>query len=69
MTDLEEPKFLKSPYFRGGAEWQIAPGAPREVVDEFNAWMKALDGSPTIPNPDEITAMVERDSKKINHSV
>lgn len=36
------PKFMDSPYFvRELFNWHLKPGAPKEVVDEFNAYMKA----------------------------
>lgn len=38
------PKFLDSPYFVGELfNWHLKPGAPKEVVDEFNAYMEARE--------------------------
>lgn len=39
-----EPKFLSSPYFVGERfNWHLKPGAPKDIVDEFNAYMEALN--------------------------
>ena len=36
------PKFYDSPYFVDEpGNWHLKPGAPKEVVDEFNAFMGA----------------------------
>ena len=38
------PKFLDSPYFVDEpGNWHLKPGAPEEVVKEFNAFMKPLE--------------------------
>ena len=38
----ETPKFIDSPYFVGEpGNWHLKPGAPAEVVEEFEAFMKA----------------------------
>ena len=53
----ERPKFFDSPYFVGElGNWHLKPGAPKEVVDEFNAFMRDSDPAGTKPgNPvDEI---------------
>lgn len=35
------PKFFKSPYFVPEfGNWHLKDGAPKEVVDEFNAYME-----------------------------
>lgn len=35
-----KPKFIDSPYFVGEPyNWHLKPGAPKEVVDEFEAYM------------------------------
>ncbi len=32
-----EPKFFKSPYFvMEKGNWHLKPGAPQDIVDEFN---------------------------------
>ena len=37
----EAPKFYDSPYFVDEpGNWHLKPGAPEEVVKEFNAYMK-----------------------------
>lgn len=39
------PKFMDSPYFVDEpGNWHLKPGAPEEVVKEFNAYMKADSG-------------------------
>lgn len=41
------PKFLDSPYFVDEpGNWHLKPGAPEEVVKEFNAYMKGDLNSP-----------------------
>lgn len=38
----ETPKFLESPYFVDEVgNWHLLPGAPEEVKEEFDAFMKA----------------------------
>lgn len=38
----EAPKFIDSPYFVDEpGNWHLKPGAPEEVVKEFEAYMKA----------------------------
>lgn len=38
----EMPKFMDSPYFVDEpGNWHLKPGAPPEVVKEFEAYMKA----------------------------
>ena len=38
------PKFIDSPYFVGEfGNWHLKPGAPKEVQEEFNAYMEAMD--------------------------
>lgn len=40
----ERPDFLDSPYFVGEIDnWHLKPGAPEEVVKEFEEFMKALN--------------------------
>ena len=42
----EAPKFYDSPYFVDEpGNWHLKPGAPKEVVEEFNAYMKATEMS------------------------
>ncbi len=44
MTIMTKPKFVDSPYFVPDFDnWHLKPGAPEEVVKEFNEWMKAYD--------------------------
>ena len=38
----EMPKFINSPYFVDEpGNWHLKPGAPQELVDEFNSYMKS----------------------------
>ena len=38
----EIPKFFDSPYFVDEpGNWHLKPGAPKEIVNEFNQYMKA----------------------------
>ena len=38
------PSFLDSPYFVDDVDnWHLKEGAPKEMVDEFNLWMKNED--------------------------
>ena len=40
----EAPKFMDSPYFVDEpGNWHLKPGAPAEVVEEFNNYMKATE--------------------------
>ena len=40
-----QPKFMESPYFvLEPGNWHLLPGAPADVVKEFEAFIKALDG-------------------------
>lgn len=40
----ETPKFIDSPYFVDEpGNWHLKPGAPPEVVEEFNKFMKATE--------------------------
>jgi len=36
----DKPLFFDSPYFEILPEWHILPGAPQEIIDSFNDWMK-----------------------------
>ncbi|NLZ34313.1 MAG: hypothetical protein GX889_05285 [Clostridiales bacterium] len=37
MTSVKRPDFIDSPYFVGEPDnWHLKPGAPKEVVKEFN---------------------------------
>ena len=41
MTTVSRPDFIDSPYFVPEPDnWHLKPGAPREVVREFNRFMK-----------------------------
>lgn len=41
------PKFYDSPYFVDEpGNWHLKPGAPEEVVKEFNDFMEAQEGIP-----------------------
>lgn len=41
MTTMTMPKFLESPFFVGEPNnWHLLPGAPEEVVLEFEQWCK-----------------------------
>lgn len=43
------PKFMDSPYFVMEEDnWHLKPGAPDEVVKEFNQFMKELNGEESI---------------------
>ena len=38
------PEFFKSEWFVPETDnWHLKPGAPKEIVDEFNAYMKAQE--------------------------
>jgi len=38
------PKFFTSEWFVDEPDnWHLKPGAPKEIVDEFNAYMKAQE--------------------------
>jgi len=42
MTTGTAPKFITSPYFVPEAgNWHLKPGAPKEVVEEFESFMEA----------------------------
>lgn len=46
MTTMTRPKFIDSPYFvMEFGNWHLKPGAPEEVVKEFNEWMAAYSES------------------------
>ncbi len=39
-----KPKFVDSPYFVGDFEnWHLLPGAPKEIQEEFNEFMKLIE--------------------------
>jgi SH3-like domain-containing protein len=43
------PKFIDSPYFVPEFDnWHLKPGAPEEVVKEFDEWMKIHEKLQTI---------------------
>lgn len=50
------PKFFDSPYFVDEpGNWHLKPGAPAEVVKEFNDYMKSdLDSSKTAKSFSEL---------------
>lgn len=51
------PKFYDSPFFVDEpGNWHLKPGAPKEVVEEFNDFMKAQEGIPEA-DVDEIEEM------------
>ncbi len=40
----EYPKFMDSPYFVDEpGNWHLKPGAPPEIVEEFNKFMEATE--------------------------
>ena len=42
MSTGTAPKFINSPYFVMEADnWHLKPGAPQEVVEEFEEFMEA----------------------------
>jgi len=42
MTTNTAPKFITSPYFVSEVgNWHLKPGAPKEVVEEFESFMEA----------------------------
>lgn len=44
MTTMTRPKFMDSPYFvLEFGNWHLKPGAPEDVVKEFNEWMAAYN--------------------------
>lgn len=46
MATFECPKFYDSPYFVDEpGNWHLKPGAPKEVVEEFQRFMELLDES------------------------
>jgi hypothetical protein len=46
MTTMVTPKFIDSPYFVMEVDnWHLKPGAPPEVVKEFDQYMKELQES------------------------
>ncbi len=46
MTTMKRPNFIDSPYFVMELNnWHLLPGAPKEVVEEFDAFMKVLNFS------------------------
>jgi len=52
MTSVKRPDFIDSPYFVGELDnWHLKPGAPKEVVREFNQFMKITKG-PSVELPD-----------------
>lgn len=50
------PKFFDSPYFvNEPGNWHLKPGAPEEVVKEFDAYMKSYsDNSKTAKSFSEL---------------
>lgn len=44
MTTGTAPKFMDSPYFvMEAGNWHLKPGAPKEVVEEFEEYMEAYE--------------------------
>lgn len=51
----EYPKFYDSPYFVDEpGNWHIKPGAPKEVVEEFEAFQKAQKSMEPVRKYDHI---------------
>ena len=51
----EYPKFYDSPYFVDEpGNWHIKPGAPKEVVEEFEAFQKAQKSMDPVRKYDHI---------------
>jgi SH3-like domain-containing protein len=49
MTIMIKPNFIDSPYFVPEFDnWHLKPGAPEEVVKEFDEWMKIHEKLQTI---------------------
>lgn len=45
------PKFMSSPYFVGESDnWHLLPGAPANVVKEFNEFMEAKKAEYNLEN-------------------
>ncbi|MEA4812262.1 MAG: hypothetical protein VB108_06805 [Anaerolineaceae bacterium] len=46
MTTMKRPSFMDSSYFvLEPNNWHLLPGAPKEIVEAFNAFMKELEES------------------------
>lgn len=53
MTTMTQPKFIDSPYFVPEFDnWHLKPGAPEEVVKEFEEWLAAYEALQ--PKPKEV---------------
>jgi hypothetical protein len=51
---FERPKFIDSPYFVDEVfNWHLKDGAPKEVQDEFNAFMKQVNSQYTDEETDK----------------
>jgi hypothetical protein len=47
MTTMTRPKFMDSEYFvLEFGNWHLKPGAPPEVVKEFDEWMAEYNKTP-----------------------
>lgn len=59
------PNFVDSPYFVADpGNWHLKPGAPQDIVDEFTAYMVAME-PPTAP---KITAKEIEDQLKADQN-
>lgn len=42
-----QPKFMSSPYFvEEPGNWHLKPGAPEDIVREFQEFLNMMDGEP-----------------------
>lgn len=60
-----KPNFADSPYFVAEpGNWRLKPGAPQAVIDEFMAYMAAME-PPAAPksSPKDIEEQVKADRK------
>lgn len=57
-----KPDFVDSPYF-DPINWRLLPGAPKEVVREYKAYLRAME-PPKAPTDEEIREAIELERKK-----
>lgn len=57
MTTMIKPKFLDSPFFvMEPNNWHLLPGAPEEVVLEFERWQKDYEEAQEFETSDVLPA-------------
>lgn len=55
MTSFRRPDFVDSPFFVDDlGNWHLKPGAPADVVKEFNEFLEMMDLAEALGEPETI---------------